>query len=1151
MHYRPYYIITILCIWAIQFSKAANLDFDSYTTDDGLSSAYITSIIKDSDGFMWIGTQYGLNKFDGISFKHYYYNENDSSSLPGNYINSLTKDNLGNLWIATMNGACYYNKEKDNFSQITFDVEGELSKNTYINKIFSDSRGSIWFSTFQGIFKIQSSNYSAKNKTTTIKAQQYFLAEEDIENAFKHNITSIQEDKKGKIWFPSYSRKLFYYDYEKNEFLSIRIKHPDENKFSNKPKALLIDSEGIFHLSINEVGVFSIDTEGNIIKLNNKNGPKGKLIPSIIEDKKGNIWFGDVNKEGLSIYDKERSEFTYLQSDDSNPKSLLTNKINTIYEDNTGTIWIGTIIGLNKYSPDKNKFNRYFWQYNKNDGLSFNNILCFEESNNGDIWIGTDGGGLNKFNRVTKKFTHFKHDPNNPKSLSSNSIVSICEDSKGVLWLGTFNGGLVKRENEKFTTYKPIKGDPYSISNLHIWNVLEDSKENLWVATLNSGLHLFDRKNNRFYTYLHEEDNPNSLANIALIQLFEDSKQNLYISSYMGVSVVNINDIDFSASPPKLYFKNLIYSPKKNSISRNVYCINEDLDGHIWFGTIGNGIDKYDPKTGIFTNYNTQHGLPGNTITSILIDDSNSLWLATNNGLALFNPKTTEVITYKKTDGLLNTDLKGWALKAKDGEMFFGGISGFNSFYPKDVLIGKNSNIPPLVFTGLRIFNSPVQIGEKIHGRVILEKNISITKKITLTHLENFIAISFAALDYAAPEKNQYKYKMEGFNDEWIDAGDAHEAVYTNLDPDTYTFRVKASNNDGEWNEEGISIQIIILPPWWETPWFRILAVFFIVFVFVLFVFLRIKQLKSQKKRLEILVNEKTTELLQKNELLLKQSDELTYSNRLLEENQCDLEDRQEEIQTQNEELLKQKESLEILNTELNELNATKDKFFSIIAHDVRSPFNAILGFSELLLENYQSMDDETRIETIKIMNESSQNLFLLLENLLNWSRAQRGVISFEPEYINCNKVITEIFKLLDGVAKTKEISLTNQVHDKNTLVFADRFMFDTILRNLIGNALKFTKRKGEIVIKTEIVKDYLIIEVADNGVGIPRERLSKLFRIDTNQSTKGTNDEKGTGLGLILVKDFVNLNGGKIWVESEEGKGSKFIFSLPLNANN
>ena len=737
---------------------------------------------------------------------------------------------------------------------------------------------------------------------------------------------------------------------------------------------------------------------------------------------------------------------------------------------------------------------------------------------------------------------HYKDNPSDPNSLSSNAVISVCEDHGGTLWMGTYHGGLARMKDGKFKAYLPNPDTPNSISDKNIWYVFEDSKQNLWVGTLSNGLDLFDRKTNRFYNYNSHFGDSTSLSNNSILQIYEDSRQNLYLIGNNGVSMVDLKAYDFSkATPPDLKFRNLRHIENKNSLStNNVYCAREDYQGNLWFGTTGSGLDQLDVKTGKFTNYSTIDGLPGNSITSILEDSLHNLWLATDKGLAKFNPKTKEVVVFDPKDGLQNMGLKSWAIQTRDGEMFFGGSDGFNSFYPDQMKQNQNQNKPPVVITLLKIFNNPVEINETFNKRITLPNAINQTSELVLSHSENFFTFEFIALDFTTPEKNLYAYMMEGFDKEWVFSGAKREANYTNLDPGEYTFRVKASNNDGVWNEQGTSIQVIILPPWWQTWWFRLIMGFTVVFSLTLFYYWRVRQFRNQKILLESLVAQKTSELQRMNSVLIKQAEELNKTNSLLEK-------RQGQIEEQSEELSAQKESLEKMNEELHALNVTKDKFFSIIAHDIKNPFNAILGFTSLLEENYHEWTDVMKLEIISLVHSSSKNLYQLLENLLQWSRSQRGIIEFNPMKISLNELMQSVVELMKGTAEAKNIELKLTLPENELSILADRQMLDTILRNLIGNALKFTHTEGKVQLTAETNCEFVMIQIADTGVGMKDKIKKNLFRIDANHTSPGTQNEVGTGLGLILVKEFVEKQGGQIGVDSIEGKGSTFHFTVPL----
>jgi signal transduction histidine kinase len=438
------------------------------------------------------------------------------------------------------------------------------------------------------------------------------------------------------------------------------------------------------------------------------------------------------------------------------------------------------------------------------------------------------------------------------------------------------------------------------------------------------------------------------------------------------------------------------------------------------------------------------------------------------------------------------------------------------------------------------VYNSSVAVGQEIDGNIILKKSIFDTDTIILPHKVNIFAIEFAALDFTNPEKNNYAYKIEGFDNQWQNTGAKNRtATYTNLDAGKYTFRVKASNNNGIWNEEGTSINIIILPPWWKTWWFKILILILLILSIYTAFYLRVALYQKKQKELSILVKQRTQEISQANDILLERQTRIEeYAENLREANEL-LIDKQQLIETQ-------AEQLKDTNQQLSVLNSTKDRFFSIIAHDLRNPFHTVSGFAEILIKDYRTLPPEKIERFLNLIYNSSTSGNNLLENLLQWSRSQTGRIDYEPVKLDLLTIAEETINLLEGDILRKNIAI-RQLIGSNITVFADENMLKTIFRNLVSNAIKFSHENGSITLKSAVIDQQIEVTVADTGIGIPPENLSLLFRIDTTVTTKGTANETGTGLGLILCKEFVEKHNGKIWVESEVGKGSEFKFILPL----
>jgi signal transduction histidine kinase len=514
----------------------------------------------------------------------------------------------------------------------------------------------------------------------------------------------------------------------------------------------------------------------------------------------------------------------------------------------------------------------------------------------------------------------------------------------------------------------------------------------------------------------------------------------------------------------------------------------EDKSGYIWVGSNTKGLFMCNQDGTILKTYDITNILPSNRIQAITQDKKGDIWISSNYGLTRLNRDILSVRNYSKEDGLQGDQFYQQSfLKTRGGELYFGGYSGFNSFNPDS--LKDNNFIPPVYITDFQIFGKPVVYA--VPGAQF-QTHISEAKEIKLNWDQSVFSFSFTAINYNHPKKCQYSYKMESFEKAWnyTDASRRY-VTYTNLDPGNYTFRVRATNNDGIWNDTGTSLKIVILPPFWKTWWFRIIGLSVIVILIIYAFRLRLRRLKEQKIILE--------------------------------------------------------KSVAIKTSELNELNASKDKFFSIIAHDLKNPFNTIIGFSDMMKESIRLNDPATFYEYTEMINTSAIQTLRLLDNLLEWANSQRGKLTFTPVQVILKELVKDEFVMLDDMAIGKNIELRNNVNDLITVV-ADKNMLRAILRNLITNAVKFTHRDGKVEVDAIAYPGYVEVTISDNGIGMPKVTMAKLFRIDANLSTRGTENEKGTGLGLFLCKEFVEKHGGKIWVVSEENKGSVFHFILPLN---
>jgi signal transduction histidine kinase/ligand-binding sensor domain-containing protein len=1021
---------------------------------------------------MWIGTTEGLNRYDGFGFVIYTNNIDDSASLPDNRIRAIFEDHNNNLIIGTQTGLCLYNREKDNFLNYMTDKSSPLrGMSCTVGKLDEDSLGNLWMATNVGLIyfdriKNQIINYThdpnnseslcfnyiesvlidRRNRlwVSTRKGLDLFLSRS---GTFKHIINTADnkgdlsgtfflnmiEDKEGDLWFGS-TEGLY--------------------RLKNKPDGSL---SGLIHYQHDD---------------NDKNSLTINQIKSLYVDDEGNLWAGSENA-GLNLFDPRTQKFWHYRKDDYNPMSLNNESIQVITQDKTGNLWIGTFAGgLNIAVKNRDAIFHYQALPGAPLSLSNNLVKCFLEDQQGQLWIGTDGGGLNLFDKEQNRFQWFTTDNSD---LSSNAILCMAEVSANQIWMGTWAGGLVLFDSEKYT-FKSFTTKNSGITDDNIYAIVPGDNDDLWLGTFNHGLVHFQIKDNRFTSFL---PGTSGLVNEMVDKIIKNPDGRLLLGSPNCFQIF---------SPATNRWVTYLPDPgDTNSLSnQTITTILAENDSCIWIGTRF-GLNRFNPYRGSFKRYFETDGLSNNIIKGLILDDSGNLWVTTNKGLSLFDRRNGEFKRFTKADGLQSNEFtEGSILKTQNGALLMGGVRGFNVIYPGKIT--KNNFVPDVLITDLKIFNRSVIPGAKNSPLI---NNIMETKILTLSHKMSILTFYFAVMDFSIPEKNEYAYWMEGFDDSWVYSGNKREATYTNLNPGKYVFHVKGSNNDGVWNNEGISMQVIVLPPWYARWWIRVVAVLVLIFIFVSIFVSRVRHLKNQKILLEKLVADKTSELY--------------------------------------------------------ELNASKDKFFSIIAHDLKNPFNNIIGFSELLQEEIRSGDNERNMEYADSINNSAVQTLSLLENLLEWAKSQTGKTLYKPQPVLLSELINEEYLMLRDQARGKKIEFKREVPD-DLKIIADRNMIKTVLRNLISNAIKFTNKNGKIDVKAMADHQTVDISVTDNGMGMSEDAISKLFKIDSNMSTPGTENEKGTGLGLLLCKEFVEKHGGRLYVKSEISKGTVFTFSLPYD---
>lgn len=1103
------------------YAQKPNIKFKHLENLQGLSQNSVNSIIQDYMGFLWFGTNDGLNKFDGHNFTIYKYNPKQEGSILSNGITCLFEDSKNNLWVGTSKGICLYNREKNRFDRIM------PHRPIYVNEIAEFGEGTICFKSLI--------DFVIYNPETGKDSSLYNNGEKLNYDLFTKGSVRLNKEN----YLITTKQGIFNFNTESLEISPKKIHNIADSRTINFNSAYK-DSEGNLWLGTIGKGLFlakNNDTSVVVIDVfsqsSNKDfGFNATNIEAFTEDLDKNLWIATEN--GVYVLNLLRfkvghAKFHNYKHEPGNKYSLENSSIRDIFTDKSGTVWISTYGSGLSYN-NKLLFKFQLIEYdNEASGIN-QNLVSYIYDEDEVLWIGTENG-LNLFNKHLNTWEYFTYSPNNPESLGSNIIATIYRDKRNNIWVGTWAGGLnlLNENTGKFKRFTHSENNPGSISSNNVFSMLHDSKDRLWVPTMGGGLNIFNFETQTFQLY-NPRGNSNAFTSKWMKGIAEDSKGQLWIGSGNGLNILN-TDTD---SVIQLFNE----EGNLNSLAGNaIVCIFKDSKQNIWIGT-EQGLSLYRESTNDFASFNQQSGLPNNVIKGIVDDLNGNLWVSTNEGLSCFlnavnNIDSAHFINYGIDDGLLSNEFNSRScMRDKKGILHFGGTNGLVSFHPDSIPI--NTEPPTIVLTDFLIFNKSANVG--MPGSP-LEKNAELCDSITISYKQSVITFKYAALNYIAPEQNTFFYMLEGFDETWNEVGGKTEATYTNLNPGEYTFRVKAANNDNVWNEKGIAITLIVQPPWWGTLWFRIMATLLVAGTILGVYVVRINELKKRQVYLEEQVEKRTEEINEKNKKLQQKTDDLNSANKKLEENQKRVLEQSEELKAQTQELSRK-------NADLSVLNSTKDKFFSIIAHDLKNPFSTVLGFSSLLVKKYDYYDNDKRKDILNIINESANNYYKLLENLLEWARTQTKSIEFKLEKVNLFQQVSEIRKLAESLLSEKKLELSINI-EENFMVYADQNMLKTALRNIISNSIKFSE-DGKILVSAHKVEGYCHISISDEGLGMHQQQAENLFKVDKSTSTEGTRGEKGTGLGLIITKEFIDYHEGQITVSSKLGYGTTFTIILP-----
>jgi len=1066
----------IFLLLGLTYASGQQGMFTRYPIESGLSQSVVNCLYQDPQGFIWAGTQNGLDRFDGYRFRIFNSKPSDTNTLSNNWIYAIAGDSSGNLWIGTKNGLNFYNQQENRFRRILWEspVAGNLSSHVY--DVVVSETGAILLNT-PPVLTI----YDPSKGTF-----QHFKGPLPYDGAVNDTRIPLMEDRDGRIWCGS-TRGLTCFDLKTGTTETYQHDPWNRNSLSHATiTALFEDASGDLWIgTLGGLDRFSrkSKTIERILTAGSDGRTPFRTVRAITGSGDHQIWLG-TEGNGLYSIELRGGEIFKLRQFTNELHGLGHNIVLSLLVDKSENLWAGTLQGLARTDLKPPKFNLYRTAGTTTPVHLLGNVIAsVYKDSSGLVWAGNWGQGLNIIDRRNGGVEHFSTNMKGRNYIPNDYVHVIFPAEQGAIWIGTRDGILVfDRKNHHFVRINQYYRDKQlpNLSETRIFQILHASDNSYWIATQN-GLYRILPGMMRFEYYSVEQELRRRLSGNLVYDLIEDSQHLIWIATLGGVDVLN------PVTQEIKHFRNEPGNP--NSLCDDfVTTLCEDPRGDIWIGT-NSYVNRFSKTDSMFHYYTGAEGFPDNLVYQILRDKAGDLWFGTGNGLCRFEPESGRFRTFTVEDGLQSREFNLHAgYCSSDGELFTGGMNGFNSFFPEKM--ADNPYLPEIVLTACYRTTGSERIPlDYRSGKVVLPYN----------HPD--LTIEFAALEFTNPEENRFAYILEGVSEEWMETGTRNFVNFPGLSPGTYLLRVKGSNNDGLWNESRQTLQIVIRPPWWRTGY--AFGGYLIIFILLILLFIRIRERNLVRER------------------------------NLLEE--------KVRLRT-----LK----IEEQNRELTSLNTTKDKFFSIIAHDLRNPFNTILGISEMTIGNLSPEVPGKVSKSIFDIRDTARHAFDLLQNLLIWARSQTNSLEFQPVEFDLTGRIRENIDLVKSQASGKNISIIFETENP-VQVTGDIRMIDTLLRNLLTNAIKFTPKHGKITLVIAPSDNGTEVSVYDTGVGIPAENLPKLFRLDSKYTRKGTDQERGSGLGLILCKEFIEKHGGEIWVESEPGKGSRFAFSLPASCKN
>jgi signal transduction histidine kinase/ligand-binding sensor domain-containing protein/CheY-like chemotaxis protein len=1069
------------------------IGFDHLTTGDGLSSSSVSAITQDEAGFMWFATQSGLNRYDGYRMERYEHDPFDRNSLSHNLIQTMYRDDQGVFWIGTYGGLNRFDPDSEEFRAYRYRGDDPRSlSDSVVVAIARDAEGTLWAGTLDGLNRLDAPEEGRFTR---------FRPESDGDGGVPSEvIRDITVDRKGTLWIGSYGGLSRYVPGDAG-FRTVPGPSADTEADVRLPSryvmSIVLDPE-------NDDVLWLGTWDGGISRYNTRSGeirtyplPEDDVY-TMMFDSTGTLWVGTWG-HGLYLFDPETEDLAHITSEDGRPGRRLSHDVvYSFHEDEAGIVWVGTNGGgVDKYVPWENRFRTLVHDPDDPDSLSAGKVEAVHTDADGTVWIGVYNGGLNRYDPDTGEIRRYRHRDGVSSSLSNDIVNTIYRDSTGTLWIGT-NDGLNRflPEKDAFERIYADADDSSPPENV-VFDIAEDPRGRLWLGTNTSGVAVYDRRSGRYTVFSHDPDDPRSLSDDLVRNILHDGRGNTWLATNDGLNRYDPENGEF------IRYTHDTDTPGTIS-SNNVRALHEDRAGRLWIATAGGGVNRYHYEQDRFSFFSRSDGLASNHVIDIVEDEQGQLWFPTNHGVSLYDPGSGSFRTLNVSDGLLSNEMTQGVETGPDGLLYLGSIDGLTIIDTQE--LSRDPYEPPVVVTEVEVMGRSRKLERVSPARY---------DALELEHNESLFSLEFAALDYSSPDLNRYSYRLKGFEEDWVSAGSRNYAGYTNLDPGHYELQIRGAGSRGNWNQTGVTVPVLVRPPWWETPG-----------VMVLYVVLGLALIGGAIARLRL--------------SRLRAERRLEEQERITKELDAKVRERTAEIE----------ESRKLAE----EATEAKTQFLANMSHEIRTPLNGMKGMLSLLARSPLTARQREYLEHSRV---SAENLETLVNDLLDFERIEAGELRITPETFYLSDVVDYMAKLFHEPAREKKLSFSVDADfgSHPGCLYGDRSRLVQVLTNLVSNAIKYTPegwvrleaRGGGTDAESSPERLWYRFDVVDSGVGISPEYLESIFDRFRQLDHSHTKSVRGVGLGLAVAREVTEAMGGRLTVDSTVGEGSRFSVILPF----